>query len=518
MKRLALKERLALKAGLTLTMVFSVLLFFFPSPLRSSSLVRIYYGQKSACLKKVLSSGFRTIVHRPSLYIDVVVPENKQRWLSQFKDTQILHSGFDHYIKAISASENYDSYHTKEEIKTRLSQWEAQYPDIVNTSIIGYGWDKSGKALQNPIRMITLGNHEQKKPALLLFAGIHSREISSTEVLLRICSRLLETGNDMLSKLSIFIIPCLNPGGRELIFDGHIWWRKNCRAGQYGTVTGVDINRNFPFKFGVNSPYGGSSNLETAETFRGLHPASEPESQAVIDLIVKHPEIIGSISVHSYGGFVLVPNGFNGKWPLKHKVLYKEVTDYITAGGDWTVGTVREILGYYSNGRHDDWLYGAVSKKKKQVLALQLEIGNSFFPECHKLKPLTDQVYPLVTRFAEKITALPEIKLTPLSGFDITGLSSTSSNLFFTLTIKNRQFGEIKNLRGHISVNNRIIRQIGCKKLAGSLRNTEDNCVNDSFKVEFSVNKAIVESAKSCKISIFWNEGKVTVSRLFFQS
>ena len=48
---------------------------------------------------------------------------------------------------------------------------------------------------------------------------------------------------------------------------------------------GVDLNRNYPFKFGVDDV--GSSNSECEEDYRGAAPFSEPETAALRDFITK---------------------------------------------------------------------------------------------------------------------------------------------------------------------------------------------------------------------------------------
>ncbi|HHY11149.1 MAG TPA: carboxypeptidase [Firmicutes bacterium] len=59
----------------------------------------------------------------------------------------------------------------------------------------------------------------------------------------------------------------------------------------------LDFNRNFPTNWAVHTRQKGS----------GDYPFSEPEMKAVADFFVSHPNIVLSMSYHTYGGYVLRP-------------------------------------------------------------------------------------------------------------------------------------------------------------------------------------------------------------------
>ena len=66
-----------------------------------------------------------------------------------------------------------------------------------------------------------------------------------------------------------------------------------------GDVEGLDLNRNFPGGWRQEHEQGGA----------GPYPASEPEVRAMVDFIVKHPNIGAAISFHTYSGVILRPMG-----------------------------------------------------------------------------------------------------------------------------------------------------------------------------------------------------------------
>ena len=62
---------------------------------------------------------------------------------------------------------------------------------------------------------------------------------------------------------------------------------------------GLDLNRNFP----------GSWRQEHEQVGAGPYPASEPEVRAMVDFIVKHPNIGAGVSFHTHSGVILRPPG-----------------------------------------------------------------------------------------------------------------------------------------------------------------------------------------------------------------
>ncbi len=64
-------------------------------------------------------------------------------------------------------------------------------------------------------------------------------------------------------------------------------------------VEGLDLNRNFPTQW----------RQEYEQVGAGPYPTSEPEVRAMVDFIVKHPNIGAAISYHTHSGVILRPMG-----------------------------------------------------------------------------------------------------------------------------------------------------------------------------------------------------------------
>ena len=95
---------------------------------------------------------------------------------------------------------------------------------------------------------------------------------------------------DLVDSTELWFVPVANPDGYDFTFtEGNRLWRKNLRDndddGRITAVDGVDLNRNFPTKWGYDNE--GSSAVPGSETYRGAAPASEPETQAYDALLTK---------------------------------------------------------------------------------------------------------------------------------------------------------------------------------------------------------------------------------------
>lgn len=133
----------------------------------------------------------------------------------------------------------------------------------------------------------------RKRPVVVYQAAQHAREWITPEMVRRLLHYYVEgygTNADVtkiVDTTELWFIPVVNVDGYDLTFqDGFRLWRKNVRDnngdGQITGADGIDLNRNFPYKWGYDNE--GSSPLPASQTYRGKAPASEPETRAQLDL------------------------------------------------------------------------------------------------------------------------------------------------------------------------------------------------------------------------------------------
>ncbi len=87
--------------------------------------------------------------------------------------------------------------------------------------------------------------------------------------------------------------------------------------GVIGTGDGVDLNRNFPYKWGYDDE--GSSPNPTSQTYRGASPGSEPETKA-LDRLQKRIGFRYGINYHSAAELILYGVGWQVATPTPDDV------------------------------------------------------------------------------------------------------------------------------------------------------------------------------------------------------
>ena len=131
-------------------------------------------------------------------------------------------------------------------------------------------------------------HRDGRKPSVLYVGAQHAREWITPEMVRRLMHYFLDNYDDdrsirnIVDTTELWFIPVANPDGYEWTFEpGQRFWRKNLRDndsdGQITAADGVDLNRNFPTKWGYDNE--GSSPDPVSLTYRGPSPASEPETQ-----------------------------------------------------------------------------------------------------------------------------------------------------------------------------------------------------------------------------------------------
>ena len=134
------------------------------------------------------------------------------------------------------------------------------------------------------------GKRAKDRPAVLYQGTTHAREWISTEVTRRLMQYFAgnsTTARKLRRQRELWFVPVVNPDGYQYTFDHERLWRKNLRDndgdGQVTNLDGVDINRNYPEHWGYDDE--GSEPEISSDTYRGPSAASEPETQASINLV-----------------------------------------------------------------------------------------------------------------------------------------------------------------------------------------------------------------------------------------
>lgn len=258
-----------------------------------------------------------------------------------------------------------------------------QHSDIAELIDIGDSWEKVQGIADRDILAIKISDNvaqEEDEPEVLILALHHAREWSTSELALMIADNLTDSyKNDsrtswLVDNREIWIVPVVNPDGLDYALAHDQWWRKNRHHNSDGSY-GVDLNRNYD---GAQNgdPLGawggaGSSNKTTDETYHGEYAFSEPETQAVRDLVLEHHFSI-ALDLHSYGQWVMWPWGYTNGMTEDDADLQRIGRDLAALNGYFAA---QSIELYPTTGDSLDWLYGAAD-----IYAFCFEVGYEFHP------------------------------------------------------------------------------------------------------------------------------------------
>ena len=270
-----------------------------------------------------------------------------------------------------------------DEITNALARMHQMFPDLC-TAMTSLGTTSNG----NPILMVKISDNpdtDEDEPECLVDGIHHAREPGTYTAILYAMWYLLENyGTDpeatyLVNNRELYFVPVVNPDG--LLYNeqtnpsGGGMWRKNRRNN--GSSYGVDLNRNYPYKWGYNDS--GSSPTASSDTYRGPSAASEPEVQAMIAFTTNH-QIKTAMSIHTHGGYYLYPYGY-ANVTTPHADVFADYAARMAKDNGYTVGPAASTL-YACNGVTFDW------QVQHDIIGITPEIGTqSFWPSVDRIMP-----------------------------------------------------------------------------------------------------------------------------------
>jgi hypothetical protein len=194
-------------------------------------------------------------------------------------------------------------YHSYNDLAPWADDLQTQNPNLVK--VVQYGTSHLG----NPLLAINItvdpSVNNPAKPEFLFTAGIHAREVISSEAARSIAEKLINgyRGGDplyvnMLATRDVWIVPDLNPDGRLAFEAGASAQRKN--------MNGVDLNRNFTHRWGQYP----NDQSTSSDTYCGPNVLSEKESSSLWSLlheIGKFSNLLCAVDFHSGAPTILPP-------------------------------------------------------------------------------------------------------------------------------------------------------------------------------------------------------------------
>ncbi|KAL9083117.1 MAG: hypothetical protein Q9165_008647 [Trypethelium subeluteriae] len=223
------------------------------------------------------------------------------------------------------------------------------------------------------------------KPVVLWHSTVHAREWITTMVHEYFAYQLIDgyqrgdaNVTYFFDNYDFYLVPFHNPDGFVYTQTTDRQWRKNRLPSSNSTCVGIDLNRNWKYKWGSNP---GASPDPCSDTFQGASAGDTPENQAVSalsDVLGARPAGIRSyVDMHSYGEKILTPFGWtcdpSQQPPTLPRML--EVAGGLAAvvneynGTNYTFGVGCDIE-YYSSGNGRDHHYGTYGANHSWTLEL----------------------------------------------------------------------------------------------------------------------------------------------------
>lgn len=345
---------------------------------------------KNSAERTLISNTGAVIESATADYVTVLAKEDEKEELYKITNPEV---SFLMTAELLDFPTNDEKFHNFAELTAAMSELAKKHADIVNLDIVG----KSINGIEIPILSITGSHnreHETEIPGILFVGTHHAREHLSTEMPILLAQYLAQeyvNKNERIMKLVdnrvIYIIPNLNPDGSEYdISTGHYKsWRKNRRQNAGGTY-GVDLNRNYGFKWGQQ----GASASPSSDTYRGTAPFSEPETQAVRDFVESHTNITSLLSFHTYSKLVLYPWGHTNS-PISNALdrqVFETMGRKMASWNGYTPQTGADL--YLVSGELGDWAYG---DKGIFGFTFELDPGSPFEGGFYPGQALIDPVF-----------------------------------------------------------------------------------------------------------------------------
>ena len=218
---------------------------------------------------------------------------NKRAKLTSLEKREAIENSTKQFGVANFGFGSMGGYYTHDEVVRKLDTMKLLYPNLITTK------SEIGKTIEGrsvySVKISDNPDVDEDEPEVLYTALIHAREPESMMQMLYFMFYLLENyGTDpeatyLVDNRELYFIPIINPDGyvynQTINPKGGGMWRKNRKDNSNGTF-GIDLNRNFGPSYYWNAPNGGSSLDPADETYRGVSPFSEPETENIANFMI----------------------------------------------------------------------------------------------------------------------------------------------------------------------------------------------------------------------------------------
>lgn len=270
-----------------------------------------------------------------------------------------------------------------------MNELVTRYPTLA--SMVNVGTTVEGRTIWG-VRITS--NAVATKPAAVYFGCEHAREWVACTVPAYLANHLVENYGvdpditDLVDNVEFFLIPVFNVDGYVYSWTTYRFWRKNRRNNGGGSF-GVDLNRNWSEGWG--GP--GADTSPSSDLYRGTAPFSEPETRALRDFFIAHPNVRVQLDVHNYGQLILWPYGYTPALSPDH-ILFQGIGSAMKSlifgvhGLTYNIGPLYTTL-YPASGVSVDWTYA-----QRGILSYTYEARGGFDLPQSQIIPNNEELLP----------------------------------------------------------------------------------------------------------------------------
>ncbi|KIM38505.1 hypothetical protein M413DRAFT_447732 [Hebeloma cylindrosporum] len=333
----------------------------------------------------------------------------------------------------------HESYHPLYEINSFINQLSNAYPNITRLVSLGHTAEgremtalsistgpykpqnEGGKKKKRKKQRKTPGAKDGMKMGFVIIGAQHAREWIATATSTYLAHALVANKSEphsisyLLDHFDFHIIPVPNPDGYSYTWETDRYWYKNRQIlGPYTDCVGLDMNRNWGFKWKPNVKGGEKVTRPREPTnpcshwYPGTRPFEAPEVNNMENWITTLPNLVGFINLRSYGQMLSSPYSYTcNRVP-------KDAEDQIEAalgasqklksihGTDFQTGSLCSML-YAAPGNILDWMYSREAIKYSYVAHLRDTGTYGFALPAKWIRPTGEETSGLIDYLARFI-------------------------------------------------------------------------------------------------------------------
>lgn len=377
----------------------------------------------------------------PKLYTDTNIYSNIPSQIPLSEGSS--HSAQFWQLSSLANTTFHANYRTLDEIYAFMHDLVAEYPDRV--SIVNIGYSDEGREMYALEISATgaashLQSHDQKLPGsskrlgFVITGAQHAREWVATASAIYLAHALVANASEqfslapLLDDYNFFVVPVPNPDGYVYTWEHDRYWYKNRQTLEHGSVcTGIDMNRNWGYKWKANPKYlapEASMNASVVEPtnkgktadpcshwYPGQRAFQAVEVANMASYFKRLPRLRAYLDLRSYGQMLSVPFSYSCKQTPKDAEDQMEAIHGAahmvrrTHGATFSTGSLCSTL-YRAPGNVVDWMYASLDIKWSFAAHLRDTGTYGFSLPARWIRPVGEETTQMLEYLARFIVAM----------------------------------------------------------------------------------------------------------------